>query len=637
MQEKNRVIRDPIYGYIQLPDELTVLVDHPLYQRLRRVGQTSLTSTVYPTATGSRFEHGLGAMHLAMWGFRSAWNNARGEETRSNFIDAVRADSLVGGNSGTTRRTEELVRLLELAVGGAALLHDLGHPPFSHVLEPLYEELAEEHFQNDPDLLQSWRDSGRAYHEFAGSLLTKKITRELSPDILRDLICAILNADENGSTWSGVLHAIVAGEVDVDRLDYIMRDARNAGTEFGAIDYTRLLEALELHGTDSKFRIAAGLRARSAVETLLLQRTQAYKWIIFHPRVVGANLALAEAMELLRRLAASPELFGPDDSRRPAEDVFAPRWPDLNYLMPSEPGLLKRLASEGDETGHGLSRQLQLNEQQLRGLVERLGIDMQASIDDGTVTEALKGAGIVAETLLTSGAPSEELRRHLSEFLTFQQHALMRARNCIPVWKTVDEFDRATAGMRDKVVEAVRESYRSVIADEPFAGSDLVGILSEECEGVIHEIRDDPATGINKVIAEIFDSEPRYRRQFAKKLAMVREDLDGVFGVWRVAYNPFISVRQDEKAAVLLDGDEERRLFESSKLAQALIGVEAARPRLMVFFYVLYPVRLPRGDGRIVREMLTGDVVYDAFSEFVRMILPNVIKDRYKGDRSKKE
>lgn len=636
MPAKNRVIRDPIYGYIQLPSELAILVDHPLYQRLRRVAQTSLTSAVYPTATGSRFEHGLGTMYLAMRGFRAAWRNARGEGLQTRFLDAVRGDPRVASLNRVALASEELVRSIEFGVGGAALLHDLGHPPFSHVLEPLYESLADDHFQGDPELLDGWERSGRAYHEFAGSMLVRAIVKDLSPDLLAQLICAILDADENGPTWAGVLHAIIAGEVDVDRLDYVMRDAQKAGTEFGAIDYTRLLDALELHGGERGFRIAPGLRARSAVETLLLQRTQAYKWITFHPRVVGANLALAEAMYALRHLAGSAELFGPDDARRAAGDVFGPRWPDLNYLMPAEPDLARRLESEGGPKRLRLDEQLQLDDQQLRELVIRMRLDMQASVDDGTVTEALKEAGILAEALLVSGNPSESLRGLLAEFLTFQQHALFRVRNCIPVWKTVDEFDRATAWMQKAISNAVRESYESVLDTEPFSQSELHAILSAERDEIVAEIQDDAAVGINRVLSEIFDSEERYQRRFAQELSRLRKDLDGAPGMWRVAYTGFTSIQQDETAAVLLEGETERPLYESSKLAQALVGVEAARPRLMVFFYLLYPARDGRKDettSRELREKLTGDVVDAALPEFVQMILPNVIKDRYNGNQ----
>jgi hypothetical protein len=344
-------------------------------------------------------------------------------------------------------------------------------------------------------------------------------------------------------------------------------------------------------------------------------------------------------MYALRCLAESSENFGPEESRRAAREVFGPRWPDLNYLMPAEPDLAKRLEPEGGDSALRLGVQLQLDDQQLRELVVKMRLDMQASVDDGTVTEALKGAGILAETLLVSGNASEALRALLAEFLTFQQHALFRARNCIPVWKTVDEFDRATAWMQEAMSGAVFASYQSVLDVEPFSKSDLYAILSAERDEIIAEIHLDAAVGINRVLSEIFDSEERYQRRFSQELGRLREDLDGVAGVWRVAYTGFTSIQQDETAAVLLEGETERPLYESSKLAQALVGVEASRPRLMAFFYLLYPARDGRKDettGRELREKLTGDVVDAVLPEFVQMILPNVIKDRYNGDQHEK-
>jgi HD superfamily phosphohydrolase len=72
-------------------------------------------------------------------------------------------------------------------VGGAALLHDIGHPPFSHVLEPLYSSLAPEHFEGFPDLLEELQHSGRAYHEFVGLLMSRQIVRDLRPEPLGDM------------------------------------------------------------------------------------------------------------------------------------------------------------------------------------------------------------------------------------------------------------------------------------------------------------------------------------------------------------------------------------------------------------------------------------------------------------------
>jgi HD superfamily phosphohydrolase len=298
---KSRVIRDPIYGYIALPSELAPVVDHPLFQRLRRIVQTSMTSAVYPTATGSRFEHSLGAMSLATRAWRAAWSNARTPDVRANFLAAAQEDDEVALPRGY--KQDQLLRLTELAVGGAALLHDLGHPPFSHVLERFCARETPKFFEQEPILLSMWERYDGAFHEFAGLQLSTEVTKDLG-EPLRSTLRAVLKADPGDGSWLGTLHGIIAGEIDIDRLDYLIRDAQKAGTEFGAIDYARLVDAYELHHDGSGFATAPGVRARSAVETLLLQRTQAYKWISFHPRVVCANLALGRSIELLQELAS---------------------------------------------------------------------------------------------------------------------------------------------------------------------------------------------------------------------------------------------------------------------------------------------------------------------------------------------
>lgn len=634
---KNRVIRDPLYGYISLPGPLAAIIDHPLYQRLRRVGQTSMTSAVYPTANGTRFEHGLGAMHLAARGLRAAWGNA-GAEAQKAFLGAVQADDAIPREIAA--KPDAVVDLLVLAVGAAALLHDIGHPPFSHVLEPLYASLAVDHFEDSPELAEEWTLSGCPYHEFVGLLMAAQITRDLRPEPLGAVTMRVLRADENGRKWADVLHSIVAGEVDVDRLDYVMRDAQKAGTEFGAIDYARLVDALELHVTSSGFRIAPGVRARSAVETLLLQRTQAYKWITYHPKVVGSNTALSRAMEALLDLTRSEGTFMAVGQRQAAGPVFASVWPNLNYVRPVHADLRRILSmlTSAPRDGEG-EAQLSLGEQLgelLIPLTEKLRVDLQASIDDSVIVESLKSASLVAQVLLDSGAPDADLRDQLSRLLTFQQHALYRLQNCLAAWKTVEEFAKASRRMVAKLSDAVRAAYDDVIRrhefkDHPAALRGLEG----DRDDVLRWLADDPVIGVNRLVTTLFDGEPTYLRDFAGMLTIECPRLNGAPGHWELAYTGFTSVKQDDEAAVLFDGEEPQKLYESSKLARALGDVEASRFRLCAFFFVTYPGLIQVSeevDRRELRAMLMGEFMA-AFPVFVEQRLPAIVTDEFFSER----
>jgi HD superfamily phosphohydrolase len=621
-----RVLRDPIYGYIHLPPELTPVVNHPLYQRLRRVVQTSLTSSVYPAATGSRFEHGLGAMFLAMRGWTAAFGNAEGgESTRTTFEAAVRDSEY----QLPTKRPD-LVETVRVAVGGAALLHDLGHPPFSHVLEPLYEEMAAE--QLPDDVRKRLRKSGLAFHEFAGLELSREIVKEAPPQ-LAPLILAILEADPSDTSWLGALHGIIAGEVDVDRLDYLMRDAQKAGTEFGAIDWARLVDALELHETDGGFKIGPGIRARSAVETLLLQRTQAYKWISFHTRVVGANLALSRAVEILRDLAGRTDVIDTGPRMRSAE-LFRVAWPMLNYIAPQAADARRLLAPLLGAADDPPESQTSLTDNATESLIEPLRIELQANVDDSTVIEALKKGSIVARGLMSLKATTmdEGYRHELERYLTYAQHALHRRRNAVAAWKTVEEFNNVSAKLCDNLVEAVTIAYTEAAADSAYENrAKTIHAIESERDDIVKCLEEDPVVGANRLITLLFDDEPTRLDDLARALNNARSSLDDRPGFWDVAYTGFTAVKHEDDAATLFDGDDEVVLYESSALAQALQRVEASRYRLCALFFLTYPGTLATagpGESREMRTRLAGEFL-SVLPQYVQSALPSVIRESY--------
>src|SRR5450759_1956802 len=187
LTNKRKIINDPVYGFINIPGDFVFdLIEHPWFQRLRNIKQLGLTSFVYPGANHSRFQHGLGSLHLmemAMSTLRSKGVLISPEEEESTFI--------------------------------AILLHDVGHGPFSHALENSII-------------------SGIT-HEDLSLLLMNKLNEKYNGKL--DLAIEIFK----GSYPRKFLHEMVSGQIDMDRLDYLNRDSFFTGVIEGAIGSDRII------------------------------------------------------------------------------------------------------------------------------------------------------------------------------------------------------------------------------------------------------------------------------------------------------------------------------------------------------------------------------------------------------------
>ena len=240
------VIRDPLWNNIRLEPEALALVDTPAVQRLRYVRQLGHAFLVYPGATHTRFEHALGTYHLA-----------RRVLTQLEEVEGRRADP---GESLTVRV--------------AALLHDIGHYPFSHALEeaglPHHEDLAARHLTTAP---------------LAGVLERLGVP---APKLLS------LIQGKSALPVAG----IVAGSLDVDKLDYLSRDATMCGVPYGVIDVDRLLTSLTL----ADGRLALHPKGLAALESLLFAKYQMYRNVYWHHAVRSAT---AMFKRLVRRTIAA--------------------------------------------------------------------------------------------------------------------------------------------------------------------------------------------------------------------------------------------------------------------------------------------------------------------------------------------
>ena len=213
-----REMRDPIHGFIALSDTEVAIVDTPVYQRLRRIKQLALASLVYPGALHTRFEHSLGVAHLA-----------------GRLSDRLLVDE--------DPETKLLVRQ-------AALLHDIGHGPFSHVSESVLELCYDRsRIRLGP--------KGKIHEQLTHSLIsTSPELSRLISDRNREAVVGLLS----GRQASGLMKDIVSGPLDADKLDYLLRDSYYCGVKYGVFDIDRLLATLVSFrsGSDRCLAVAGG-------------------------------------------------------------------------------------------------------------------------------------------------------------------------------------------------------------------------------------------------------------------------------------------------------------------------------------------------------------------------------------------
>lgn len=244
------ILRDPVWNNIRV-DELTLnLVDTEVFQRLRYVRQLGWTYLVYPGATHTRFEHALGTHHLS-------------RRTLALLCEAEDASSISD--------VEQTI------VRSAALLHDVGHYPFSHALE----EIGALHHE---DVARPLITGGRV-----AELLSARLGAD-APSKVFDLI--------SGRSDSA-LQGLISGSLDLDKIEYLKRDAFMCGVPYGEIDVDRLTNSLVLVDDPASGRRAIGVRekALSALESLLFAKYQMYRNVYWHHAVRSATAMYKRLVE----------------------------------------------------------------------------------------------------------------------------------------------------------------------------------------------------------------------------------------------------------------------------------------------------------------------------------------------------
>lgn len=257
--QSTKIFNDPVYGFISVNDEVILqLIDHPYFQRLRRIGQTGLSYLVYPGAKHTRYHHALGAMHLMQRAIRTL------------------------REKGSVISNEEY-RAAQIAI----LLHDIGHGPFSHTLEnTLIENYS--HEQISVEIMQ---------------ILNQEMHGKLDEAI------AIFQ-NEHPKKY---LHKLVSGQLDVDRLDYLMRDSFFTGVAEGVIGSKRIIKMMR----EVNNELVVEEKGIYSIEKFLIARRLMYWQVYLHKTVLGAETILVKILKRAKYLALQGEdLFGTSSLRR---------------------------------------------------------------------------------------------------------------------------------------------------------------------------------------------------------------------------------------------------------------------------------------------------------------------------------
>ncbi len=245
MANKRKIINDPVFGFITVPGDLVFdVLQHPYLQRLNRIRQLGLSFFVYPGAQHSRFLHSLGAMHLMQEAIAVL---------RQKGIDISHQEGV--------------------AAAAAILMHDIGHGPFSHVLEhTLVEGLS---------------------HEDLSLLLMKKINEQMGGRL--DMAISIFKDDYPRH----FLHQLISSQLDMDRMDYLCRDSFFTGVTEGSVASARILKMLNV--VDD--RLVVEQKGIYSIEKFLVARRLMYWQVYLHKTSVGAEQLLIKILKRARELA----------------------------------------------------------------------------------------------------------------------------------------------------------------------------------------------------------------------------------------------------------------------------------------------------------------------------------------------
>lgn len=240
---KKKIINDPVFGFINLQSELVFdLIEHPVFQRLRRIKQLGLSYLVFPGANHSRFEHAIGASHLMQQAISVL--RIKGVEISEEEAEAVKV---------------------------AILLHDIGHAPFSHVLENTLVDIS---------------------HEEISLLLMNELNKEFDNKL--ELAIQIFT----NKYKKHFLHQLVSSQLDMDRLDYLSRDSFFTGVVEGTVGIERIIKMLNVCDD----QLVVDVKGIYSIEKFLISRRLMYWQVYLHKTVVAAEFLLINVLKRAKDL-----------------------------------------------------------------------------------------------------------------------------------------------------------------------------------------------------------------------------------------------------------------------------------------------------------------------------------------------
>nr|AIF12072.1 metal dependent phosphohydrolase [uncultured marine thaumarchaeote KM3_54_F04] len=239
-------IRDPVHGYIYANELEYNIIDSPVFQRLRKIRQLASAHLTYPGALHTRFEHCIGSMYLA----KRAANHLKSQEIINEDMSN------------------------ELSI--AALLHDIGHGPFSHLFEEVLHEKGMTH-ENITDRIIRETEIADILSKFG--INVKKFSN----------LC--VGTSKNHPRF---MNDIIAGFLSVDSMDYLLRDSYFSGVEYGKVDVHRIIDAYEIAGK----KLAINKDSVYALESLMLARYEMFRAVYFHKSVRASAVMIIRAMNL---------------------------------------------------------------------------------------------------------------------------------------------------------------------------------------------------------------------------------------------------------------------------------------------------------------------------------------------------